>query len=133
MKGRYSQVRNDPNRRYKRSDVEFYGPNPLCGIYYLAALRAGEEMARAAGETDASAEHRRLFESGKNRFDSRAFNGEYYRFSAANPIGQPRVVRGRGAPRVARAGLPAFRPMASESHFNQRARGGARSGWPIGR
>jgi hypothetical protein len=32
MKGRYSQVRNDQNRRYKRSDVEFYGPNPLCGI-----------------------------------------------------------------------------------------------------
>jgi hypothetical protein len=78
MRGRYSQVRNDQNRRYKRSDVEFYGPNPLCGIYYLAALPAGEEMARAAGETDASAEYRRLFESGNNRFDSRAFNGEYY-------------------------------------------------------
>lgn len=59
-------------------DVEFYGPNPLCGIYYLAALRAGEEMARAAGETDAAAEYRRLFEGGKNWFDSRGFNGEYY-------------------------------------------------------
>ena len=32
-------------------DVEFYGPNPLCGIYYLGALRAAEEMARAAGDT----------------------------------------------------------------------------------
>ncbi len=32
-------------------DVEFYGPNPMCGIYYLAALRAAEEMARALGET----------------------------------------------------------------------------------
>ena len=31
-------------------DVEFHGPNPLCGIYYLGALRAGEEMARAAGD-----------------------------------------------------------------------------------
>ena len=31
-------------------DVEFYGPNPICGIYYLGALRAGEEMARAPGE-----------------------------------------------------------------------------------
>jgi len=30
-------------------DVEFYGPNPMCGIYYLGALRAGEEMARAVG------------------------------------------------------------------------------------
>jgi hypothetical protein len=59
-------------------DVEFYGPNPLCGIYYLGALRAGEELARAAGEDDSAAEYRRLFESGKSWFDSRAFNGEYY-------------------------------------------------------
>jgi len=59
-------------------DVEFYGPNPLCGIYYLGALRAGEELARAAGENDSAAEYRRLFESGKSWFDSRAFNGEYY-------------------------------------------------------
>ena len=36
-------------------DVEFYGPNPLCGIYYLGALRAAEEMGRAAGD-DGSAE-----------------------------------------------------------------------------
>ena len=31
-------------------DIEFYGPNPLCGIYYLGALRAVEEMARADGD-----------------------------------------------------------------------------------
>ena len=31
-------------------DVEFYGPNPLCGVWYLGALRAGEEMARAVGD-----------------------------------------------------------------------------------
>jgi non-lysosomal glucosylceramidase len=34
-------------------DVEFYGPNPMCGIYYLGALRAGEEMARATGDAAA--------------------------------------------------------------------------------
>jgi non-lysosomal glucosylceramidase len=59
-------------------DVEFYGPNPLCGIYYLGALRAGEELARAAGEIETAAGYRRLFESGKSWFDSKAFNGEYY-------------------------------------------------------
>jgi len=59
-------------------DVEFYGPNPLCGIYYLGALRAGEEMARAVGEQETAAEYRRLFESGKTWFDTHAFNGEYY-------------------------------------------------------
>ena len=31
-------------------DIEFHGPNPLCGIYYLAALRATEEMATLMGE-----------------------------------------------------------------------------------
>ncbi len=45
-------------------DVEFYGPNPLCGIYYLGALRAGEEMARAAGDADSADGYRRLFENG---------------------------------------------------------------------
>ena len=39
-------------------DVEFYGPNPLCGIFYLGALRAAEEMARAAGDTASAAEYR---------------------------------------------------------------------------
>jgi len=59
-------------------DVEFYGPNPLCGIYYLGALRAGEEMARAVGDTQAAAEYRRLFDNGSKWIDSNLFNGEYY-------------------------------------------------------
>jgi uncharacterized protein (DUF608 family) len=59
-------------------DVEFYGPNPLCGIWYLGALRAGEEMARAVGDADAAGEYRRLFESGGKWIDANLFNGEYY-------------------------------------------------------
>jgi uncharacterized protein (DUF608 family) len=59
-------------------DVEFYGPNPLCGIYYLGALRAGEEMARALGDADSAAEYHRLFVSGSHWFDQNLFNGEYY-------------------------------------------------------
>ena len=59
-------------------DVEFYGPNPLCGIYYLGALRAGEELARAVGDQDSAAEYRRLFESGSRWMDQNLFNGEYY-------------------------------------------------------
>ena len=42
-------------------DVEFYGPNPMCGIIYLGTLRAGEEMARAAGDAAAADEYRKLF------------------------------------------------------------------------
>jgi len=59
-------------------DVEFYGPNPLCGVWYLGALRSGEEMARAVGDADAAAEYRRLFENGRKWIDQNLFNGEYY-------------------------------------------------------
>ena len=59
-------------------DVEFYGPNPLCGVWYLGALRAGEEMARALGDQDSAAEYRRLFENGSKWIDANLFNGEYY-------------------------------------------------------
>jgi uncharacterized protein (DUF608 family) len=59
-------------------DVEFYGPNPQSGIYYLGALRACEEMARAVGDAAAAAEYRRLFDNGSKWFDDNLFNGEYY-------------------------------------------------------
>jgi uncharacterized protein (DUF608 family) len=59
-------------------DVEFYGPNPQCGIYYLGALRAGEEMARALGDTDFAQQCRTLFESGSKWIDAHLFNGGYY-------------------------------------------------------
>jgi uncharacterized protein (DUF608 family) len=59
-------------------DVEFFGPNPLCGIYYLGALRAGEEMARALGDSQSAAEYRRLFDNGSRWIDANLFNGEYY-------------------------------------------------------
>jgi uncharacterized protein (DUF608 family) len=59
-------------------DVEFYGPNPLCGVWYLGALRAGEEMSRALGDQDSAGEYRRLFENGSKWIDANLFNGEYY-------------------------------------------------------
>lgn len=59
-------------------DVEFYGPNPLCGVYYLGALRAAEEMAKAAGDPQSAAEYRRVFERGSRWIDANLFNGEYY-------------------------------------------------------
>ncbi len=59
-------------------DVEFYGPNPQCGIYYLGALRAAEEMARALGDAEAAADYRRLFDGGRKWIDDNLFNGEYY-------------------------------------------------------
>lgn len=59
-------------------DVEFYGPNPLCGVLYLGALRACEEMARALGEQAAAREYRGLFERGSRWIDANLFNGQFY-------------------------------------------------------
>ena len=59
-------------------DVEFYGPNPQCGIFYLGALRAAEEMARAAGDSASAAEYRAVFERGSKWIDANLFNGEFY-------------------------------------------------------
>ena len=59
-------------------DVEFYGPNPLCGVWYLGALRAVEELAKAAGDPEFAGECRRLFENGSRWIDRNLFNGEFY-------------------------------------------------------
>lgn len=59
-------------------DVEFYGPNPLCGIYYLGALRAAEEMAHVVGDQEARATYRDLYDKGRRWIDANLFNGEYY-------------------------------------------------------
>ena len=59
-------------------DVEFYGPNPQCSIFYLGGLRACEEMARAVGDGASAKEYRRIFESGSKWIDANLFNGEYY-------------------------------------------------------
>jgi non-lysosomal glucosylceramidase len=59
-------------------DVAFYGPNPMCGIYYLGALRAGEAMATAVGDDGAAKEYRGLFEKGSAWIDANLFNGEFY-------------------------------------------------------
>lgn len=59
-------------------DVEFLGPNPLCGVWYLGALRAAEEMARAVGDDSSAADYARLFRQGSAWIDANLFNGEYY-------------------------------------------------------
>ena len=59
-------------------DIEFHGPNPLCGIYYLAALRASEEMALIMGEEELSQRCRQAFDMGSANLDAMLWNGEYY-------------------------------------------------------
>jgi uncharacterized protein (DUF608 family) len=59
-------------------DVEFYGPNPQCGVYYLGALRATEEMAKAMGDEPLAAQCRELFAKGSAWIDANLFNSRFY-------------------------------------------------------
>jgi uncharacterized protein (DUF608 family) len=59
-------------------DVEFYGPNPMCGVYYLGGLRACQEMAKAVGDEDFARRCAGLFSSGSRWIDANLFNGRHY-------------------------------------------------------
>jgi uncharacterized protein (DUF608 family) len=71
--------------QHNTMDVEYYGPNPQMGIWYLGALRAAEEMARRVGDKAFASECRRLFERGRAWIDANLFNGEYYEHEVRPP------------------------------------------------
>ncbi|UCE41160.1 MAG: hypothetical protein JSV17_17280 [Candidatus Aminicenantes bacterium] len=64
--------------QHNTMDVEYYGPNPQMGLWYLGALRAAEEMAIYLGDDTFASTCRELFERGRDWIDSHLFNGEYY-------------------------------------------------------
>lgn len=77
--------------QHNTMDVEYYGPNPQMGTWYLGALRACEEMAKHLGEANFATECRRLFESGSAYLDSTLFNGEYYEHHIIPPVGESAI------------------------------------------
>ncbi len=71
--------------QHNTMDVEYYGPNPQMGIWYLGALRATEEMARYVGDSEFAATCHSLFEQGSKWIDANLFNGEYYEHQIRPP------------------------------------------------
>jgi uncharacterized protein (DUF608 family) len=71
--------------QHNTMDVEYYGPNPQMGFWYLGALRAAEEMARHLGEDALAATCRDLFERGRRWTEQHLFNGEYYEHEIRPP------------------------------------------------
>ncbi|MCB0022318.1 MAG: hypothetical protein KDD91_04730, partial [Caldilinea sp.] len=65
-------------RQHHTLDMELFGPNAWLTGMYLAALKAGAEMAEHLGDTDSAAEYRAIFARGKAWADANLFNGEYY-------------------------------------------------------
>jgi uncharacterized protein (DUF608 family) len=64
--------------QFNTYDQVVTGPNPFVGTLYLAALRAGEEMASLRADVDAAARYRTLFEKGSAFVGERLWNGEYF-------------------------------------------------------
>ncbi|MCW5965062.1 MAG: hypothetical protein KIT83_13565 [Bryobacterales bacterium] len=64
--------------QHNTMDVEYYGPNPQMGFWYLGALRACERMADFLGEGEFAATCRDLRTKGSAWMDEQLFNGEYY-------------------------------------------------------
>jgi uncharacterized protein (DUF608 family) len=87
--------------QHNTMDVEYYGPNPQMGVWYLGALRAAEEMARYLGEDDFAATCRGLFVRGSGWIDDNLFNGRYYEHQIRPPKDKsqiaPSLLVGMGA------------------------------------
>jgi hypothetical protein len=64
--------------QHNTMDVEYFGPNPQMQGWYLAALRAGEEISKYLEQDDFAFECRRLYTSGRAWMDEQGWNGEYY-------------------------------------------------------
>ena len=65
-------------RQHHTLDMEMFGPSSWLEGLYLAALRAGAEMAEHFGETEKAAEYRALFENGYAYTKKNLFNGKYF-------------------------------------------------------
>ena len=87
--------------QHNTMDVEYYGPNPEMGAYYLGALRASEEMAKHLGDAEFAEKCHKLFDSGSKWLDANLFNGEYYEHKIIPPkdaAAIPKEIRLGGLP-----------------------------------
>lgn len=71
--------------QHNTMDVNYFGPNPQMGFWYLGALRATEEMAKAVGDKDFARQCHALYENGSRWLDANLFNGEYYEHRITDP------------------------------------------------
>ena len=65
-------------RQHHTLDMELFGANAWLNGFYLAALKAGAEMADAVGETDTAREYRTILANGQAYTEKELFNGRHY-------------------------------------------------------
>lgn len=66
------------NSQHNTFDINFEGANTFVGSLYLAALRAGEEMARLVGDNDFADRCRTIYAAGRDLTMKKLWNGEYF-------------------------------------------------------
>jgi hypothetical protein len=75
----------DPDRRgvlfephHNTYDIEFWGPDGMCGSIYIGALSAMSLLAAGLREQEDERVYRQLAEKGASFMDGELFNGDYY-------------------------------------------------------
>lgn len=64
--------------QHNTMDIEYYGPNPEIGFWYLGALKAAAAMARFMKDSDFEITCNTIFSKGSKWMDENIFNGEFY-------------------------------------------------------
>ncbi len=64
--------------QHNTMDIEYYGPNPEIGFWYLGALKATAEMAHHMNDKEFETTCNTLFTNGSKWIDENIFNGEFY-------------------------------------------------------
>ncbi|MDO6737633.1 GH116 family glycosyl-hydrolase [Wenyingzhuangia sp. 2_MG-2023] len=80
--------------QHNTMDVEYYGPNPQMGFWYLGALRATEEMANYLGDKKLAKTCESLYNNGSKWMDKNLFNGEYYVQEIVPPMHLDSIAKG---------------------------------------
>ena len=72
-------------RQHNTMDVDYFGPNPQMGFWYMGALKAAEKMALYMKDKAFARTCERLFVQGSRWMDQHLFNGEYYEHRITDP------------------------------------------------
>lgn len=72
-------------RQHNTMDVDYFGPNPQMGFWYMGALKAAEKMALYMKDKAFARTCERLFTAGSQWMDQHLFNGEYYEHKITDP------------------------------------------------
>ncbi|GIZ09698.1 GH116 family glycosyl-hydrolase [Flavobacterium sp. UMI-01] len=79
--------------QHNTMDVEYFGPNPQMGFWYLGALKASIEMAKYVGDKAFAKTCQNLYNQGTTWMDKNLFNGEYYEQHIQPPMSKDKVAK----------------------------------------